>query len=66
MVNELPGEIGGVACLTVNGRELHHAVRYGIGSYLGFIEERIEKLSLVENVDSRVAGDERRADLLGF
>lgn len=45
MVNELPGEIGGVACLTVNGRELHYAVRYGIGSYLGFIEERIEKLS---------------------
>jgi len=54
MINELAAEIGGAAQATVNGRELHHAIRYGIGSYLGFVEERIAKLSLMEGVDYSV------------
>jgi len=65
VIAQLPGFIGSHACQTVNGRELHEAIRYSIGSYLAFIEERIEKLALVEDVDYAVSVDDvsgRRVD----
>jgi len=64
MINEFPGEIGGHACLTVNGRELHEGIRYSIGNYLTFIEERIEKLALVEDVDYAVSVDDVSVDYI--
>jgi hypothetical protein len=62
MITSLPGMIGGNTCMTVNGRELFEAVRYSIGSYLAFVEERIEKLALVEDVDYAVSVDHIAVD----
>jgi len=64
VITDLPGFIGGHACQTVNGRELHEAICYSIGNYLTFIEERIEELALVEDMDYAVSVDDVSVDYI--